>query len=593
MKLSSFVSQSSGGPKQNKGRLRKAKPIPFDVREFLKKHQIDFVEESTDFGTRFDVTCPFCNNPGANLLWGNDKTGGYKCFHNSCKEKHLADYVKHYDPSLYESDKKEALKPSDLTDAGNAASFLDHNYGSNLLWSESLGWLNWNGQYWERNDQGALAAALNYSSDLLEEARTIQEKAAEQMSLVEAQTNASQEDLIAAQKALDNANSYLAFALKTRSKTRLEAIPSLCIPSLKKPANIFDADPFLLCTPAGEINLKDGSVSPHKKESFCTKITAVGPSSDIHQHEIWQNFLSELTCGDKELENYLQYVAGMTLIGKVYWEGLIFGYGSGSNGKSTYFNCVNYALGDYGGTIQVRALMTQTNNNVGASLASLRSKRLIIASESEEGQRLSLSTIKQITSRDDITGEEKFKPPITFTPSHTLVLFTNFLPRVGSMDNGTWRRLVVCPFLADFTGKKDDKSFSEKLQQEAAGAALKWAIKGAGLFIKNNFELPDCNAVIEATSKFRNEEDWLKRFMDECTKWQPDGGTNTRKLYKAYREWADSTGESFIRSERDFSNEMSNRGYHSEHKTTGTVWMGIQLIQESYYPENSRYSSNY
>lgn len=93
-------------------------------------------------------------------------------------------------------------------------------------------------------------------------------------------------------------------------------------------------------------------------------------------------------------------------------------------------------LGSYAGTIDVKVLTTDRQNK-GAALATLRGKRLVIAGEMEEHQRLSTSTLKQLASTDKLTIEEKFKQPETVRQTHTLVLFTKFLPRVGSMDNGT------------------------------------------------------------------------------------------------------------------------------------------------------------
>lgn len=68
--------------------------------------------------------------------------------------------------------------------------------------------------------------------------------------------------------------------------------------------------------------------------------------------------------------------------------------------------------------------------------------------------RLSTSVVKQLCSTDRISAEKKYKDPSDFTPSHTLVLYTNHLPRVGAMDTGIWRRLIVIPFTATIDKKK-------------------------------------------------------------------------------------------------------------------------------------------
>ena len=73
----------------------------------------------------------------------------------------------------------------------------------------------------------------------------------------------------------------------------------------------------------------------HNPKNYCTKITRVSPSEK--GRELFEKFLDQITCGDKELQDYLQLVCGMGAVGKVFHENLILAYGSGRNGKSTFF----------------------------------------------------------------------------------------------------------------------------------------------------------------------------------------------------------------------------------------------------------------
>ncbi len=70
-----------------------------------------------------------------------------------------------------------------------------------------------------------------------------------------------------------------------------------------------------------------------------------------------------------------------------------------------------------------------------------------MAAESQEGARLNDSIVKQLCSTDAIFAEKKYKDPFSFIPSHTLVLYTNHLPKVSASDDGIWRRLIVIPFV--------------------------------------------------------------------------------------------------------------------------------------------------
>lgn len=290
---------------------------------------------------------------------------------------------------------------------------------------------------------------------------------------------------------------------------------------------------------------------------------------------MWYKFLEVILCDDNYLAGFLQQVAGMALIGAVYHEGIVIAHGGGRNGKSTFFNALADVLGSYAGTIDVKVLTTDRQNK-GAALATLRGKRLVIAGELEEHQRLSTSTLKQLASTDKLTIEEKFKQPETVKQSHTLVLFTNFLPRVGSMDNGTWRRLLVIPFNAVISEQDSVQNYAEMLVEKAGGAILSWAIQGAVDFIKNGFKLVVPDVVAMATEEYQNRENWLENFIDErCIK-EPNARVGARALYDEYKRWAQDAGE-YVRREADFSTAMEAAGYQKITPKNKRTWTGLRV----------------
>ena len=191
--------------------------------------------------------------------------------------------------------------------------------------------------------------------------------------------------------------------------------------------------------------------------------------------------------------------------------------------------------------------------------------------------RLSTSTVKQLCSTDKIKGEKKYKSPFDFTPSHTLVLYTNHLPRVGAMDTGIWRRLIVIPFNATIAGKSDIKNYAGYLQKNAAPYILRWIIEGAQKAIRDNFsfKLPYC--VEAAIEKYRNDSDWLSHFLEECCKVGEDLCEKSGEVYDAYRAFCARTGD-FTRSTTEFYNAIEQRGCKRLKRRDGRFIMGLQLI---------------
>ena len=180
-------------------------------------------------------------------------------------------------------------------------------------------------------------------------------------------------------------------------------------------------------------------------------------------------------------------IAGFAAIGSSSIEKIIIAYGTGANGKSTFFNTLQKVLGSYSDTIASDIFAESCKRNVMPEFAEARGKRLLLAPELDRNSTLNSSIVKRLCSADKVRGESKFSRPSSFKPSHTIVLMTNFLPAIDFFDFGTVRRIVLLPFNATFTGSKDRTNYSEFLFKNAGDAILSWIINGARKVLKDDF----------------------------------------------------------------------------------------------------------
>ena len=476
---------------------------------------------------------------------------------------------------------QEQVRPPDFSDAGNAEAFTQ-KYRDTLLFSDALGWLVWNGQRWERSDHKALTLATELSGEMLADAQKEYRAALVGMAeakAAEAEGTSKPEDMERATNRAASAKAYLTHAKQTRSAGRLKSMLELSKPAFVVKADTLDANPADLNTPAGIVDLNTGELRPHDRAARCSQITTTSPGEQGAQ--MWDTFLDTITQGDSSLRGFLQLVAGMALHGKVYHEGLILAHGAGRNGKSTFFNALAAILGDYAGSIDIDTFTTDRQNR-GAALATLRGKRLVIAGELEEGRRLSVATVKKVCSTDRITAEEKYRMPETFTPSHTLCLFTNHLPRVGSTDPGTWRRLIVVPFRATIPTQGSRSNYGDILVKEAGPFVLAWAIEGAVNFARNGYQLQTPDVVEEVTEQYRGQEDWVGNFIAECCTTAADARTGAAELYQAYRAWAERSGD-YVRRLPDFNAAMEAAGFQKVAPKNRKTWVGLSLSTTPIY----------
>ncbi|WP_369282186.1 phage/plasmid primase, P4 family [Oscillibacter sp. GMB15532] len=475
----------------------------------------------------------------------------------------------------------DSVRPPDFSDAGNATVF-SRIYRKDLIFVDALGWLWWTGKKWERDDHKAMAWALDLSARMLGEAgganrEALLQQAEAKARYAESGEMADGEAVKTADAEVSKTKAYLAHAKNTRNAVRIKNMLELSKPALVLKADKLDASAFDLNTPAGIVNLTTGQLRPHDRAAYCSQMTQAEPNR--RGADIWGTFLDTITCSDGSVRGFLQLVAGMSLIGSVYQEGIIIAYGGGRNGKSTIFNAIGQTLGDYTGSIDIKTITTDRANK-GASLATLRGKRLVITGELEEHQRLSVATLKQLASTDKLVVEEKFKQPETVTQTHTLILFTNHLPRVGSTDSGTWRRLIAVPFNATIPAGSGVQNYADVLVEKAGGAILNWAIEGAVNFVRNGFKLDIPEVVEEATDAYREREDWLNNFINERCVRESNARVGAANLYREYREWAQDTGD-YVRRLNDFTSGMETAGFQNVRPRNKSTWIGLRLDIET------------
>jgi P4 family phage/plasmid primase-like protien len=297
--------------------------------------------------------------------------------------------------------------------------------------------------------------------------------------------------------------------------------------------------------------------------------------------DTWMEALDIFFFGDRELIDYVQRIAGLAAIGKVYVEAFIIAYGDGRNGKSTFWNTIAYVLGTYAGKMSADTLTVGCKRNVKPELAEAKGKRLLIAAELEEGQRLNTSNIKQLCSTDDIYAEKKYKDPFYFTPTHTLVLYSNYLPRVGANDPGTWRRLIVIPFLAKIEGRDDIKNYGDYLVEKAGPAILAWIIEGAQAIIKDKFHIARPRIVEDAIHEYRDSNNWLGHFIEDCCDVDKRYQERSGNLYTQYRNYCMRMGE-YARSTSDFYAALQNAGFEKYRNMKGRFILGLRLRVEEF-----------
>lgn len=447
---------------------------------------------------------------------------------------------------------QESTSPVEYSDRAMANRVIS-GHGHDMKYCDALGgWLVWDGMRWARDETMKIedwtgAVLARASGEVLGRVDFSPAKA----------------DRLAEKLASHGARS--AVVNYARADRRVAAA-----------ADEFDADPWILNTPGGVIDLRSGEMRERIPGEALIACTAATPNFSRRPMR-WLEFLSEATAGERSMIDFLQVWAGYLLTGQTIEQKFAFLYGTGGNGKSVFVNTLAAVMGSYAGKSAMETFTATQNDRHPTELARLRGLRMVYASETADGKRWNESRIKEITGGEPVTARFMHKDEFSFTPIFKLMFMGNTRPELRSIDEGIKRRLLLVPFTV--TPTSPDPFLSEKLREEF-DAILGWMIEGAIMWQSIGLVAPA--TVTVATEEYFEDEDALGRWMKERCYTNEAATALTADLYDDWREWCGENGET-CPSQKKFSMSMRSRGFEKwRHPLTGRQgFKGIELLKDN------------
>lgn len=348
-------------------------------------------------------------------------------------------------------------------------------------------------------------------------------------------------------------------------------------PEIVVPARSLDNEPRELCTPDGIVDLESGELrdaDPFKDRH--TKQTTVAPKAMATP--MWNKFLDTVIV-DEERIRYIQDLFGLALIGETLHHVLPLLVGTGANGKSTILEVASGLLGDYVAQMPENFLLDKGHQEHSTEIARLRGARLAIGSETRPDGKFNESRVKMLTGGDTISARLIGKNFFDFKPTHTLFLAMNHLPKVAAGGDGFWRRVRKINFEVTIPADQQDKLLSQKLVQQEGAGILQWMVEGAQRVLSEG-KIPEPESVLVATNEYRNEEDNIAQFINDCVFINPYMATSAAELYNNYKAWCAKESEQPM-PRTQLIRELTNRLPLVKDKSRkGNQYTGIGLYEE-------------
>jgi putative DNA primase/helicase len=336
----------------------------------------------------------------------------------------------------------------------------------------------------------------------------------------------------------------------------------------------WDADPWLLGTPAGTVELKTGKIRPAAQTDFITKMTAVAPADQAHC-PLWLKFLDDACNHDADLIRFLRQWCGYMLTGDIREHALLFIYGPGGNGKSVFLNVIAAILSDYACTAAMDTFTSSAGDKHPTDMARLHGARMVCASETEEGKAWAEVRIKQLTGGDVVAARYMRMDFFEFKPQFKLTIVGNHKPVLQNVDDAARRRFNVLPFV--HKPENPDRQLEEKLRKEWPGI-LRWMIDGCQDWRANGLVRPQI--VMDTTNAYFSEQDIVHHWIEDCCETGVHKADSTAKLFKSWSEYALANGEK-PGSTKSFTQVLVRHGCSPTKRVqgerNGRGWTGIEV----------------
>lgn len=302
----------------------------------------------------------------------------------------------------------------------------------------------------------------------------------------------------------------------------------------------------------------------------------------------WQKFLERFQ-PDVEVREWLQKLAGYSLLGRNPRRMMVACLGPTSTGKSTFAEAVAGALGQYAGSANMTIFRDNQDDRARPDIIRVLPMRFVYAEEASRSWHLHPDQIKRLTGGTPITARAmRSDIYVDQIPAFTPWLVTNHAPTIEGADAALWRRLVVVPFDVQIPKTEEDARFRDKLASpEGRAAILAWLVAGYRAYLADPDSVQEIPmGATAANLKFRAEVSDLAVFLNEVCETGPlddeEYMVPPRDLYQAYQNWCASGGVQArdILSETKFGREVNEPHPKRAKKIDGKpVWFrrGIRL----------------
>ncbi|GAB3962997.1 phage/plasmid primase, P4 family [Spirosoma harenae] len=317
------------------------------------------------------------------------------------------------------------------------------------------------------------------------------------------------------------------------------------------------------------INLQNGTyeispemqcLRPHGKQDFITYQLPFAYKPDATA-PIFREYLNTVL-PDADLQAILSEYIGYVFIRHLKLEKVLLLYGTGSNGKSVFFEVINALLG--GQNVSNFSLQSLTNEAYRAKLAD---KLLNYGSEIKGS--LESDVFKQLASGEPVEAKPLYRDPFIMREYAKLMFNCNTLPKEVEHSEAFFRRFLIIPFEVTITDEQKDPELPAKIIQGELSGVFNWILSGLNRLLKNK-KFTQSEKASQVLAKYRSESDTVSVFLQEENYKASLAHIPLQSIYLEYKNFCTISGFVFLNL-KNFKDRLEKNKIQVVRQNSGNV----------------------
>lgn len=356
---------------------------------------------------------------------------------------------------------------------------------------------------------------------------------------------------------------------KSASKVRAAATVIKVDGELDVSVHEFDAEPLLLNSVNGVIDLRSGELLEHDPKLLLRRQITTPYDPDA-KAPMWEQFLGEVQ-PDEDVLAYLQRIVGYSMTAATGEQAIFIHQGPPASGKSVFLRVMEAVLGEYSSVVPPTTLLAKKMEQHPTDIASMEGRRMLQVDETPEGARLDEALIKRLSGQGTVSARgmgQDFRNMKIIGKVH---LATNHLPHITG-DPAMKRRLHVIPWSVEIPFGRRDKLLADRIIAQELPGVLAWMVRGALQWGQRGLKMPmDAALALEA---WVAEEDEFGQYIAEELVPVDNAAysMSSKQLYIRYAQWCESMRMKPM-SHVQFGRKLADKGIKSTRTSTERRWM--------------------